>query len=788
MKKTIFTIISILFLFSPIIVTAASLGNANNAVIRTCASTSCESYKDNNGYNEVANGQVTIIEKTPSIDSNTDGCKSKEWYKIQYGSNGGYVCTTFVTLIDQSQSDTTLIGKYSVVGYALSKGINVKEGPHSTSNSIYNGSLGSGSRFAVLGIVDSSNANTDACSTKKWYQLDFNNRVRYACTSEFTDYVNANIMDTNNIPYDFETELAKFPISYHNGLRYLHNLYPLWRFYANNTNLNWEDVVNVETNSGLIAKTNSSTDGYNSYLDVTQGSNYNWRNNTWVVRESPNWVNPSKIYMTYLLDPRNSFDEKSIFKFEDTRAYTYQFTNNNIASTTILKNGQMTSFTYGDGEMTYTQAFTDSANFSKVSPLVLIARVRIETGNATSLSVSGNYSDKYGMVNGVNLNGYYNYFNVGSFETGGNGSVANGLLYAKSVGWNDRYKSIVEGSSFLATKYIYNGQETQYYQKFNVNPGSPSYPYGHQYMTNIQAPSLESDKVYWGYKDGNIINQPIVFSIPVYNNMPEKPAVLPNNGNPNNWLTDIKINGVSLPSFDGDTYYSFNSNYDNLEDDVYPTNIYNYTVEHDTQTIKIDATRAYQGGGSIDGVGVISLSPDKEILHKVIVKAENETTKTYLIKIIRKDAPNIDGGIVYPTISSILEGISVKYDNTNMSGLGIGTLHQSFIDAIHKKSTLVEVEIIKNSNNRTFGFATGDIIKLKSGTEEKQFTYVLYGDLNGDGEVSILDLLEVRKIILNVSNLKGANLKAADTDKNGKVEILDLLLVRKQMLGYNITQ
>ena len=47
-------------------------------------------------------------------------------------------------------------------------------------------------------------------------------------------------------------------------------------------------------------------------------------------------------------------------------------------------------------------------------------------------------------------------------------TVENGLIYAKSRGWNTRVKSIIEGASFYAKSYINNNQNTQYLKKFNV--------------------------------------------------------------------------------------------------------------------------------------------------------------------------------------------------------------------------------------------------------------------------------------------------------------------------------
>ena len=57
------------------------------------------------------------------------------------------------------------------------------------------------------------------------------------------------------------------------------------------------------------------------------------------------------------------------------------------------------------------------------------------------------------------------------------------------------------------------------------------------------------------------------------------------------------------------------------------------------------------------------------------------------------------------------------------------------------------------------------------------------GDVNGDGAVTVMDLLKVRKAILGMSQLTEAEQKAADANGNGKVDVLDLLRIQKSILG-----
>ena len=127
-----------------------------------------------------------------------------------------------------------------------------------------------------------------------------------------------------------------------------------------------------------------------------------------------------------------------------------------------------------------------------------------------SSSVSGNVAGYKGI---------YNFYNIGA-NSGAN-AVKNGLKWAStgtdySRPWNNRYRSIYGGACYIGKQYINVGQNTLYLQKFNVTPTGT---YNHQYMTNVEAANSEALKTKNAY-NGMLDSTPLVFSIPVYNNMP----------------------------------------------------------------------------------------------------------------------------------------------------------------------------------------------------------------------------------------------------------------------------
>lgn len=174
----------------------------------------------------------------------------------------------------------------------------------------------------------------------------------------------------------------------------------------------------------------------------------------------------------------------------------------------------VTKVTQGTGTMSYADIIMQAAKESGISPYSIAIKIIQEVGTKGSNSVSGTYSG---------YEGYYNFLNIGASD-GGN-AVENGLQYAKEKGWNSPYKSIVEGSKFLADSYISVGQNTAYFYKFDVVSDDKTGTFWHQYMTNVQDPSSQAKKLYNTYEENGIIDASINFVIPVYDNMPNTCSV-----------------------------------------------------------------------------------------------------------------------------------------------------------------------------------------------------------------------------------------------------------------------
>ena len=207
------------------------------------------------------------------------------------------------------------------------------------------------------------------------------------------------------------------------------------------------------------------------------------------------------------MDARNFINSKNIFMF---KGLSYN-ANEDSAVSDILSGSFMSgSFSENGYTKTYADAFIEAAKESNISSVFLASRALQELGTTKPKQVTGTVSG---------YEGYYNFYNIGAYS--GADNYLKGLAYAKTKGWNSILGAIKSGAKEIASTYINVGQDTTYYQKFNVASYKTRNAYTHEYQTNIMAPKTESESVYSSYKTNNKLNYGYTFVIPVYNNRPD---------------------------------------------------------------------------------------------------------------------------------------------------------------------------------------------------------------------------------------------------------------------------
>ncbi len=261
-------------------------------------------------------------------------------------------------------------------------------------------------------------------------------------------------------------------------------------------------------------------------------------------------------------------------------------------------------------KVSYVDIIMKAAEVSNVSPYVLAAAILQEQGKGTSDLISGKHS-KYP--------GYYNYFNTGAYAHDGMGAVEAGLKYASESGnggrpWNTVEKAIIGGASAYGASYVAQGQDTFYLKKFNVQGSNK---YNHQFMTHVLGAAQEGAKVSNAYSAA-VKSGALEFSIPVYQNMPENSVLPAGDGNPNNKLSGLSVDGYTItPTFSMDTTE------------------YTLIVDGSSAYVNINAS-PIDSGATVSGAGNVALNVGANDIN-IVVRAANGSERTYHIGITRRE-------------------------------------------------------------------------------------------------------------------------------------------------------
>ena len=266
----------------------------------------------------------------------------------------------------------------------------------------------------------------------------------------------------------------------------------------------------------------------------------------------------------------------------------------------------------------------------------------------------------------------------------------------------------------------------------------------------------------------------LVFKIPVYKDMPtaacEKPT---GNNDPNYMLGSLSVAGYSLtPTFSmHEESYSL----------IVPNEVSNVTI----------AASALSATTTVTGAGLKSLNVGNNVI-SIVARAQNGTSKTYTVTIVRQAAANPEppsGNVPTPSVST--SSFKINGDNT-ITGVGISVNTNGFKSKLSIQNGSVKLLTANGSEKKDSDVVgTGDQVKVYDNGGALKFTYyvVIYGDTNGDGKTNTSDYVQIRKQILGTLSLSSYNKLAADTNRNGKVDLSDYVQIRKQILGeYQIQQ
>lgn len=707
-----------------------------------------------NGANigQIKDQNTTIELVSNDLYNQGDPNCSIGWYKINYNGKEGYVCGSWVSI--GTPGDTNI--DFSTSNYqarVTDTLVSVRNGPGYTRYSAI-ATLAPGTNVVIQDKV----AATDSRCQEGWYKVKYyKGETGYICSLYVSTKEELTASDAS---YEATLRSKGFPETYIPYLVKLHQLHPNWTFNPVITNLNWQNVVSSESSQNYISGT---------YLNSTVNNLYQ----KWPSNES-GWYVATDGVNAYYLDPRNFLTEKFIFMFEDLH-YNYGTEGKRVLdrNSAITKEYYNTiSNIFGSGSYMnneeYIYYFIEAGYEANVSPVYLasLAKQEVTSTDQTVGSISGSYSQSYINALGVTmpLTGLYNYYNIRAFWSGNNAPITMGLAYAcglecgfdNSYGrpWNTREKAIKGGALWIADGYISENQHTIYFKKFNTHPNSGYNKFTHQYQTNVTAPTSESVTTYEAYKEQNLLNSAFVFDIPIYLNMPDVVS-LPDIASTDNLLNKITINGNPISSYDKDV----------LEHTVYITN--------DISSVNISVEKS-DINAKVTGTGTI-MTTNEITEHQIIVTAENGNVRTYRIT-IKKVADST-------TVDQILSKLSVKISGKTMNNISPETTSNTLIQSILKNSPTASVTIYNASGKAINGSSlleTGGSIRITAPSgETKNYTLAVTGDTNGDGVVTLFDLLQIQKHLVGTTKLSEIASIAADVDKDGNITLFDLLQVQK---------
>lgn len=585
-------------------------------------------------------------------------------------------------------------------------------------DSVLNVRSGPGTQYGIVGKLKNGDTVTILETSGSWYKIS---------AGSLTGYVSAayiHIHAQYDSDQDFEAYLTAqgFPESYKPALRQLHAQYPRWVFKARHLTMTWAEALQGESPVGL--NTIQSPEAWKS---MEYGA-YNWDTKAYVSFDSGGWCAAAPAVIAYYMDPRNFLDGTYIFQFEEL-SYSADQTEAGVKA--ILP----------DVLDKHAADLLKAAGESGVSAYFLATKIVQEGTVQNGLAL--------GTVPGYE--GYYNFFDIGAYAANGNSAVTNGAIYAKNHGWDTPYKCFIDSANQLGKYYIKAGQDTTYFQKYNVTNAASGY-YRHQYMTNVAGAASEGAiRSRTAVRDTGLI-----FVLPVYKEMPAAAAVKPaTTGNNNNFLDSITVSGCTLtPTFDRYTM------------------AYAVQVGSAVESVQVSA-KLNNSNAKLTGGGTVRLNHGENRVD-LTVTATSGAIRTYTVIITREGSSSGQK----PAITGKTYTVG-----TTITKVEPGTGVSAFLNALAVQNGTAAVYTAAGAEKPTGIVATGDIVRLYSGTAvTASYPVVIYGDVNADGAITSQDLRVIQKHILKVQALTGYAYQGADANKDGSVTSQDLRTIQKYIL------
>ena len=245
-----------------------------------------------------------------------------------------------------------------------------------------------------------------------------------------------------------------------------------------------------------------------------------------------------------MMDPRNSLYYEDVFQFLEL-----SYDSNAKYDTNIMKSILKGSF-LDDGKLdTYINTIVARCKTKNVNPYYIAGKIIQEQGKK-----GGSTWKMKTTVDGKTVY-YYNIFNINASGSTTSAIINNALTWSKAKGWDTIEKCLNGGVDFIANGYITAGQDTLYFEKFDVIQSSL---YWHQYAQDVMYAQNQGEKIRKMLENLDATEYAYTFVIPLYENMPSKACPRPtatssNTTTNNNTTNNNTTNSSTTASNDSNT-------------------------------------------------------------------------------------------------------------------------------------------------------------------------------------------------------------------------------------------
>lgn len=510
----------------------------------------------------------------------------------------------------------------------------------------------------------------------------------------------------------------------------LKNAHPNYNFEFYNTGIDWNEAILREHQGHGYSPTNLFTPG-NKYSGM-------WYCPICGTKKFDNGLCCASMEaLKYMMDPRNSLTEDSVFQFKSLETADVGY--NEIAR---VVNGTFLN----DAECI--NAIVEASQAYNINGFYLVAKLLTEQGK-----------DGATLSRGVQINGVtvYNFFNIGASGNGASTIINNGANYAYNACWTTKRLSILGGSQMVRKTYIGRGQNTCYYQKFNV-VNTESGLFKHQYAQSILSAENEGRKFKSYYTiDGGVTGNH-TFIIPLYTNMPVAISGRPSTATKNQITYETAVvtaNGGLKVRARGD-----------ITSDQVGVLPQNSNVKVICRTPAANPNDGYYWDWIIsDYNGVCGYVARRYITKTGGGTSSGDASDSEYVDPTPTPDPTPDPTPEPPPVDNPEEGEKIV-----MSGKWVELSPKVTIEELVEKYP--NIIITDLSGAITTNLCTGYIATIDGGT----YSLVRKGDTNGDGKANIIDVVEILNHIKEEKLIEDeTRLEAAKINCNENISVVDVV-------------